>query len=550
MSLRPRGLSLPEGAAVPRTPVTTLAAVAVALAVVAGLATLGGDEDAAAAGETTRSAVERTSLVCPQPTRAEQATTWYTGFTPAPEGAVGDARPGSAGLLPLPEHVPGGAREDDEGDEESEDEDAEDEDATEENGDAEDADADEGDEEEPDERALLLEEPGVPVAESTKEAGAPALGGSADHRMAPGWTVQQTTLVRADAGPGRGLLGTACQRPDTAFWFAGASTVESRQDYVHLINPDEAATVVDIELYGAEGRLPSLADEGITVPGGGSVPVRLSTLTEETETNLAVHVTARSGRVGAQIEVRDDQLGTDWLPPAAAADGAVVLPGIPGDAETVRLVAFTPEGTDVNVSVQFVGPTATITPAGAEAIYVRSGMVEAIDLDNLTQGEAGSLLLTPTEDGAGPVLAALRVTRGTGDTQELAFIPGTAPVERQATASGNDPDRAELTLTAPGEDVRVSVTTSPGAKDGATVTESVTVAAGTTLTVVPELPEDTDGRYAITVRRESGGELYAARTLTLERDDIPMFTVQTLPDDRSTVSVPETSQDLRVLDRG
>lgn len=555
MSPRPRGLALPEGAALPRTPLTVLLAVLVALAVLAGLAGLGGDEDAAAvSGETGRTPVERVSLVCPQPTRADSATTWYTGYTPEAEGATGDIRPGSAGLLPLPEYVPGEGddeEQDEDGEESEESDDSEESEESEEDSE-EDGDSGESEEEaeEPDERAVLLEETGVPVTESTKDADAPALGGTAEHRMAPGWTVQQTTMVRADAGSGRGLLGTSCQRPDTSFWFTGASTVETRQDYVHLINPDEAATVVDIELYGAEGRLLPLIDEGITVPGGGSVPVRLSTLAEEVETNVAVHVTARTGRIGAQVEVVDDQLGTDWLPPVAVADGTpAVLPGIPADAETVRLVAFTPEGVDVNLSVQFVGANATITPAGAESVYVRAGMVEALDLENLTQGEAGALLLTPTEEGGGPVMAALRITRGTGDEQELAFIPATDPVERQGSVSGNDPDRAELMLTAPGEPVRVTVVTSPGAEDGSTVSESVTVPGGTTMAVVPELPEGTEGRYAITVRRENGGELYAARTLGVERDDIPMFTVQTLPDDRSTVSVPATAEDLRVLDR-
>lgn len=47
----------------------------------------------------------------------------------------------------------------------------------------------------------------------------------------------------------------------------------------------------------------------------------------------------------------------------------------------------------------------------------------------------------------------------------------------------------------------------------------------------------------------SGGPVHASRTLTIPRDGIPMFTVQTLSDDRSTVSVPKATQDLSVLTR-
>ncbi|WP_103528101.1 DUF5719 family protein [Streptomyces sp. SM12] len=546
-------LDLPGGSGLTRSPLVTLIAVGVALAAVAGMATLGGDADASGpSGEATRAPVERTTLVCPQPTGLSRATTWYTGFTPAGDASTGDTstgdgEPGSAGLLPLTEYVPGGGTGADEDEDEEETEDTES--AEDDGAEDEDEDGDDADAEPDDDRILLQQEPGTPVSDSTKDADAPALAGSADHGTAPGWTVQQTTLIRAAAGSGRGLMGTSCQRPDTSFWFAGASTAESRSDYVHLTNPDDSATVVDLDLYGPEGRMTLAVDEGVTVPGGSTVRVRLSTLTDANETDVGVHVTARTGRVGAQIEAVDSELGADWIAPVSAPEGAVVMPGIPADAETVRLVAFAAGEGDVNVGVGFAGPTATITPAGNESLYLRSGMVESVDLETVTQGEAGSLVLTPNE-GSGPIVAALLVTRGEDDEQELAFIPATAPVEARTTASGNVPEGAELVLTAMEDDVEVEVTASPGDEGGSAVSDTLTVAAGTTATYAPELPDDTEGRYALTVRRTGGeGLLYAARVLTEERDDIPMFTVQTLPDDQSTVSVPETGPNLGVLGR-
>ncbi|GAB3125056.1 DUF5719 family protein [Streptomyces calidiresistens] len=546
------------------TPALSLLAVGVALAAVTGLAGLGDDPAAPRpAGETARVPVERTTLICPQPTRGEGATTWYTAFTPVAEGPA-DGPLGGAELTPALEHRTGGDPTDDaEDSEDSEDtddsedgddgEDSEDTDA-EEDADADAADAaDAGD----DARApaaegvLALEEPGTPVADSTKDADAPALSGTASGRLAPGWTVQQTT--RVPSGPGRGLLGTACQTPDTGFWFAGASTVDTRTDYVHLINPDDSATVVDIELYGAEGRLENLFDEGVTLPPNRSVPVRLSTLTESAETNLVVHVTARTGRIGAQIEAIDEQLGTDWLPATtapAAGPAPIVLPGIPEDAETVRLVALNPGDTDTTFGIRFVGPSATITPAGNESVHLRSNLLESVDLGDVTRGEAGALLLLPPEGVEGvSVIAGLRITRGEGDEQEMAFVSGTAPLERRASSAGNTDKGTELFLTAPGEDVEVTVTLSPGTDGGAAGTETHTVPAGTTLAVAPAVADDLEGRYALTVERTGGGPLYAARSLTMTTRDIPMFTIQSIPDDRSTVQVPETGRDLGVLTR-
>ncbi|GAA1923735.1 DUF5719 family protein [Streptomyces sodiiphilus] len=523
-------------------PTLSLLATVTALAAVTGLASLGSGAEGTRAGESERVPVQQTTLTCPRPTSAETATTAYTAFTPVGTGDRQDGLEAAAALLPAPEYVLG-----DSGRDTDEDEDADD-DADE------DADADADEDEEADaadaDAVVPLEEPGVPVAATTKEAGAPALIGTARGRLAPGWTVQQTTVT--DSGAGRGMLGTACQTPGTEFWFAGASTLESRYDYVHLTNPDEAATVVDIALYGADGQLASdSGGEGVTVPGGTTVPVPVGaagTLDADPEPNLAVHVMARTGRIGAQLEVVDEQLGADWLAPVTAPAGPVVLPGIPEDAETVRLIAFTPGEEDISLGVQLVGAGGTFTPAGSESLSLRPGAVSAMDLGDITQGEAGSLLLTPAEgSGTGPVVAALRVTRGEDEEQDLAFIAATAPVESRATAGGNTLKGTSLSLTAPDDTVEVKVTISAGSDGGAESSETYTVEGGTTLAVAPEPGDDVEGRYALTVERVSGGTLYASRMLSLKRDDIPMFTVQGLPDDGSTVAVPETGQDFSVL---
>lgn len=553
MKLRPGGTENPDTSTASRSPLVTLAAVAIALAAVAGAATLGGDAGAAGpAGDAQRAPVERSTLVCPQPSAAESAATRYTAFTP---GEAGDAEGGS-GLSPLVEHTPGTGfdpDEDEDGDENQDDPDSDSDEEGEGEGDDEDAEeaADgEGQEAGADDadRVLAGEQPGAPVTDTVDGADAPALAGTADGALAPGWTVQQTTLVRG-AADGRGLLGTTCQQPDTAFWFAGASSADDRSDYVHLTNPDSGATVVDIDLFGPEGRLAPIVEEGITVPGGATVRVRLTTLTEATEDALGVHVAARTGRIGAQIQAVDAAEGADWLAPVTAPDGPVVLPGIPADAESVRLVAFTPGESDITARVGFAGPTSTITPAGNETVHLRAGMVESVDLDTVVQGEAGSLVLTPEGDNAGPIVAALLVTREEDGEREFAFLPATAAVEGQATATGNVPGNTELVLTATTEDAEVEITTSPGNEGGTAATDTLTVPAGTTVTYAPESADDIEGRYALTVRRTGGGALYAARILTEDRDDVPMFTVQTLPDDRSTVSVPHTSPDLGVVAR-
>lgn len=111
---------------------------------------------------------------------------------------------------------------------------------------------------------------------------------------------------------------------------------------MHLTNPDDSAAVVDIELYGKDGTLKSTVGEGITVPPNSSESLLLSTLSDVEETDVTVHVGVRSGRLGAAVQALDDKTGGDWLTAAADPASDLVLPGIPKDATSVRLVLFTP----------------------------------------------------------------------------------------------------------------------------------------------------------------------------------------------------------------
>ena len=494
----------------------SLIAGATALAAVTGFAALSAPD--AAGTDTARTAtelpVERTSLLCPAPSTSDIAETSYTSFTPVTKGAETS---GKAELLAATgESTDGKSDKSDKGDKKAE------------------------------KSVLSPKEPGTPVTGDTSGGDSPALVGTAEGQFAPGWTVQETTEVAA--GTGRGLLGVNCTAADTEFWFPGASTDADRTDYVHLTNPDDSAAVVDIELYGKDGALESTVGEGITVQPHSSEPILLSTLTDEKQTNLTVHVKVRSGRVGAAVQALDDKIGGDWLAAATDPAGSLVLPGIPKDATAVRLIAFTPGDADADLKIKLASPTGLISPAGNETLHVKAGMTNAVDLGDVTRGEAGSLVLTPTDQSV-PVVAALRIVRGKGANQETAFIPATRPVGTRATSADNSSKGTTLSVTAPTGTAKVKVTASAGSDGGTAVSKTYTIKAGTTQDIEAPVPSGLKGTYALTVEPLSGGPVYAARTLAVTEDGVPGFTVQTLPDDRGTVAVPEADQDLSVLQK-
>lgn len=534
-----------------RTTLSLLAA-ATALAAVTGFASLTAPADGggtAAPAAPARLPVERTSLLCPAPSVSDIADTTYTSFTPE-SGA--DGADGAAGAAELRESAVTLADPADtaDADKDDADKDAKKDSGTDDEKDAKDDKAGKGDKKTPAaaKAFLALKAPGTPVTADAEGAEAPALVGTASGRLAPGWTTQQTTVV--GVGGARGLLGLSCTAPDTDFWFPAAATEDGRQDYVHLTNPDDTAAVVDIELYGKNGALKSEAGEGIPVPARSSVPVLLSTLTTEAVPDVTVHVTTRTGRVGAVVRAADEKAGSDWLTASADPSGTLVIPGIPADATDVRLVAFAPGADDADLKVQLAGADGTITPAGNESLHVKSGMTMSVDLRDVTKGEAGSLVLSPTQSGrATPVVAAVRVVRGKAGNQEIAFIPATGPIGSRATVADNRAKGSTLSLTAPGATAKVRVTASAGTGGGEPAEKTYTVKGGTTLDITgPPVPGGLKGSYALTVEPQSGGPVHAARTLALPEDGVPMFTVQTLPDDRGTVAVPKAEEDLSILD--
>jgi hypothetical protein len=490
----------------------SLIAGATALAAVTGFASLNAP---AASGDNTAKAaaqqpVERTSLLCPQPSTSEIAETAYTSFTPVTQGAVDS---GKAELQA----------------------------ATQES-----ADSTSGKKtgKKTVKPALKPAEPGKPATGDGSGSEPSALVGTAEGKFAPGWTVQETTAVAA--GTGRGLLGTNCTAPDTEFWFPGVSTATGRTDYVHLTNPDDSAAVVDIELYGKDGTLKSAVGEGITVQPHASEPILLSTLASGQQSDLTAHVTVRSGRVGATVQALDDKIGGDWLAASTDPAGSLVMPGIPKDATAVRLVAFAPGDQDADLKIRLASPTGLITPAGNETLHVKAGMTAAADLGDVTRGEAGSLVVTSTGTSV-PVVAAVQVVRGKGDKQEMAFIPATGPVGARATVADNSSKGTTLALSAPGQTAQVKVTASAGSEGGTAATKTYTIKSGTTQDVDAPVPAGLKGTYALTVEPVSGGPVYASRTLASTQEGVPGFTIQTLPDDRGTVAVPEADQDLSVL---
>jgi len=528
-----KGLKAPDLSALAggsRTGQSLLAGAAV-LALVLGVAELRSPVSPAAAGQdtgATTTQVERTTLVCPQPLQGVVGSTTFTLYTPGGGAATGgsallnDVSPQSvaAAVAPAPaasaaSPAPGGSAA---------------------------PAAPQGDP-----ARVTVTKPGVPVTGPALNGDtAPGAFAVATGAHAPGFTVSQTTTSEQGSPA---LSGVGCTPSGTSFWFAGASTSGDRVDYVTLVNADTTPAVVDLKLYGDKGLIDSELAGGLAIAPGSSQAVRLPGLTKGQVNDLAVHVVVRTGRVGAALHALDGTRGADWLSPSADPAAAITIPGIPGDASGARLVVAAPGEDDADLKIQVSGKNGWFTPAGHETIHVKAGMVEAVDLGQITRGEASALRLTPSDSKhPTPVVAGLRVDRTNKGKSEAAWLAGATPVGTRASIADNRGNgQTALLLTAVDGEAKVKVSSSAGSGGGTPAVKEVQVPAGTTVVVDGIEPAGLNGSYGLTVETASGGPVVAARILTIPVKDTPAFTVQELRDDRSTVRIPATAADPGVL---
>lgn len=508
---------------------TSLLAGAVVLGAVFGIAELRPPVDPAAkvTGSPTTAQVERTSLVCPQPTQGLTGSTSLSLFTPA----GGEATGGYGALLDVAPHDPV-------------------------------ADAPAAGSPSPgatptvnpadvppSDARVALAKPGIPVAGPAFTGdNAPGTTAVGTGSYAPGFTVTQLTTVNDQQG--LGISGINCTPSDTSFWFSGASTAGDRVDYVSLVNAESVAAVVDLRFYGEKGPIEVEAADGIALGPGTSQGIRLPSLIKD-QKDLAIHVVARSGRIGAGLHAADGNKGADWVPAAGEPAPVQVLPGLPGDAGAYLVIAA-PGEDDADLKIQISGKNGWFTPAGFETVHVKAGMVTSVPLGKITRDEPGAVRLSPTDENhPTPVIATMRTDRAhASGKSDAAWISGATPVGKRASVADNRGGGATtLYLTSTGEAATVKITASAGSGGGTPAEQEIAIPAGATVSLPSPEPAGLNGSFGLTLQTLTGGPVAAARMLAIPAKDVPMFTVQPFHDDRSTVTVPNAAANPAVLVR-
>ena len=341
----------------------------------------------------------------------------------------------------------------------------------------------------------------------------PAIEAYGSGGLAPGLVADQ--WGRDPGGQGRGMASTACAPATSESWFVGGGAIAGRQTRIVLVNPDETAAVVDVIIRGPEGVIDAPAGRGLVVKGQDRLVLRLDVLAPGVSAT-AVQVLARTGRVGASVD--DEQrsglanIGTDWVPQAAAPSRRVYVPGIVNGAGARVLSVAAPGADDAIVDVRVISADGTYAPAERARIEVPADAVVALDMAPILDRRPATLELTSDV----PIVAGMRMFFG----NETAFSAGALPFTGPAAVSGlpvRPATDVRVSLTAPEGDAAVDITLLPfaGGKEAATPTSPrrIQIAAGTIRYIRLTPPSGVDWYTAVVTPAEDSGPILVAHRL-------------------------------------
>lgn len=260
-------------------------------------------------------------------------------------------------------------------------------------------------------------------------ATAPATGSAtvhADGGLAPGLI---TAEVLVDPrGEGKGLASAPCPPATAESWLLGAGAQPGQHSVVVLTNPTASDSLVDITAFTKGGPIETAGDDGITVPAGATVEVRVDKLARRSPA-VALRVRTRVGLVAAIL--RDEQMngltpmGADLASPAGEPARHVVLAGVPGGAGSRELHLIAPRGSGT-VRLTALTENGPLPLLAGQPVPVKEGAVTVLDLTDEISGRVAALRIT----GDVEVLAGMRATTAVDESVRARREAAVAAAER------------------------------------------------------------------------------------------------------------------------
>jgi hypothetical protein len=218
---------------------------------------------------------------------------------------------------------------------------------------------------------------------------------------------------RTDVVKNRSLGVTTCPAPRAQWWFTGGGAGLDHASSLLLANVDAGPAVLDVTVLGPDGRVETVATDGITLAPHSVRRIDLADIAPQTD-DLAVEVRTSRGRVVASVtdsftRTAGAQPGQEWLAATDLPSRTIRLAGLPAGSSSSTLFVANPSDLEATVDVRIAGKSGTFAPTGLDTISVAPGAIQEVDLGRvLPKKEAVALRLRSRV----PVVAAVRVTDG------------------------------------------------------------------------------------------------------------------------------------------
>ncbi len=239
-------------------------------------------------------------------------------------------------------------------------------------------------------------------------------------------------LLAARTG-GTPLAVTGCPPPRAETWFAGLGARADHASVLELVNPDNGAAVIDVDVFARRGVLDVPDLRGLRLPGRSAVRIDLAaTVPRRVDVSVRVAISRGRAAVTALDQVGDigGDPSRDWVPGQVEPAVDLLLLGVPQGPGTRLLSLLNPGDDEARATVQVVAPESVFAPAGVEEVRIAPRSTVSLTLDDVLADETRRGAVGILVEGTRSVVASLASV--VDDDLSVAGAP--APFDDEAVA--------------------------------------------------------------------------------------------------------------------
>lgn len=281
---------------------------------------------------------------------------------------------------------------------------------------------------------------------------------------------------KAPKAGGGGLVVGSCSGVVDDAWLLGLGSGGKHFSTLILTNLAASSAVVDLDLWGRQGKIDAVDTQGIVVRPFTTRRIRLDALAAG-ETELALKVHRRRGSLSAVVNDTSTAVfrGTEPVTPTDSPRRNQIIGGIIAGTSGRTLEFLNPGRTTARVDVSVLGPKNEFKPSGLSNIKVRAGALKVMTVPRSVGSSRQALRITSDL----PVVTSVRMAPSSTD---YAYAEATSPLTGPAlvpVALGPSAGVPDLILSAP--QGRATATLEAfDARMRPLASKTVTIAAGTT----------------------------------------------------------------------